>query len=64
MAYIPKLRNYLEAHEERLPLSGRLALESGIRGYEAHWQWSRDAQAAYRKRHQAAYKNKTTPRGP
>jgi DNA-binding PadR family transcriptional regulator len=52
MSYVPKLREYLAAHEATLPLSARLALECGIRRYEAYWQWTRDAQAAYQQRHQ------------
>jgi DNA-binding PadR family transcriptional regulator len=51
-SYVPELREYLAAHEAKLPLSARLALESGVRRYEAHWQWARDARAAYRLRHQ------------
>jgi hypothetical protein len=46
-SYVPKLREYLTAHQAKLPLSARLALESGVRRYEAHWQWARDARAAY-----------------
>ncbi len=50
MSYVPKLREYLAAHEAKLPLSAMLALECGIRRYEALWQWTRDAQSAYRQR--------------
>jgi DNA-binding PadR family transcriptional regulator len=50
-SYVPELREYLAAHQAKLPLSARLALESGVRRYEAHWQWACDAQAAYGPRH-------------
>jgi hypothetical protein len=30
-----------------MPLSGRLALESGLRGYEAQLAWARSAVDAY-----------------
>jgi DNA-binding PadR family transcriptional regulator len=51
-SYIPELREYLAVHQARLPLSARLALESGIRRYEAHLRWAQDARAAYRRRNQ------------
>jgi len=49
-SYIPTLREYLAAQEAELPLSAKLALENGIRAYESHLQWARDARAAYRQR--------------
>jgi len=46
-SYIPTLREYLKAQESELPISGRLALECGVRGYEAQLRWVRDALATY-----------------
>jgi DNA-binding PadR family transcriptional regulator len=46
-AYIPSLREYLTAHESEMPRSGRLALESGVRGYEALLEWSKHAITNY-----------------
>ena len=46
-AYVPTLRTYLNEHQAEMPLSGRLALESGIRGYEDLSRWARDALKAY-----------------
>jgi DNA-binding PadR family transcriptional regulator len=45
--YVPTLREYLGSQRANLPISGRLALESGIRGYEAQLQWAKSARAAY-----------------
>jgi len=47
-SYIPTLRAYLKRFAPGIPLSGRLALESGIRGYETHLRWTKSAAAAYR----------------
>jgi DNA-binding PadR family transcriptional regulator len=47
-AYLPTLRAYLREHRGQMPLSGRLALESGIRAYEDQSRWVRDALKAYR----------------
>jgi DNA-binding PadR family transcriptional regulator len=47
-AYVPTLHAYLKEHGPEMPLSGRLALESGIRSFEAHSQWVTDALKAYR----------------
>ena len=49
-AYLPELRRYLEANGAGMPLSGRLALESGISAYDAMLEWTRDALTAYEKR--------------
>jgi hypothetical protein len=49
-AYIPMLKDYLAVHKAEMPLSGALALESGIRGYEAQAEWARNAVRAYKKR--------------
>jgi DNA-binding PadR family transcriptional regulator len=47
MSYISTLREYLAAQEAELSLSAKLALENGIRAYESHWRWTRDALEAY-----------------
>lgn len=49
-AYIPELKLYLESHSHEMPLSGRLALESGIRSYETMLQWAAHALTAYGKK--------------
>lgn len=46
-SYLPDLKQYLAAHQAGMPRSGRLALESGIRGYETLLEWCRDAISAY-----------------
>jgi DNA-binding PadR family transcriptional regulator len=38
-AHVPALRKYLKVHSSQMPRSGRLALESGICGYEAQARW-------------------------
>ena len=38
-AYVPGLKQYLRANAPQMPLSGMLALDSGIRHYEALQQW-------------------------
>jgi len=48
--YIPELKQYLVANKAEMPLSGALALESGIRGYEAQLEWAKRAILAYKKR--------------
>jgi DNA-binding PadR family transcriptional regulator len=48
-AYIPELRSYLQEHGKNMPLSGRLALESGINGYECLLNWARNAMKNYDK---------------
>lgn len=40
-AYLPELKQYLATHAEEMPLSGRLALEFGIEGYEAQLRWAK-----------------------
>ena len=47
-SYISTLHVWLEANRAQMPLSGKLALESGIRGYEAQLQWARDAVTRFR----------------
>src|SRR5207245_7071491 len=46
-AYIPSLREYLRSNREHMPQSGRLALESGIEGYEVRLRWAKAAMATY-----------------
>ena len=48
--YIPELKRYLESHSHEMPLSGRLALESGIRSYETMLQWTGHALTMYGKK--------------
>ena len=47
--YIPDLHQQLRAGKAAMPTSGRLALESGIQGYECLLQWTRKAIATYRR---------------
>jgi len=49
-SYIPSLRQHLHAHANEMPLSGRLALESGVQDYEARLRWARKSIAAYERR--------------
>jgi DNA-binding PadR family transcriptional regulator len=46
-AYLPTLHAYLDQHRRQMPLSGRLALESGIRAHEEQSRWVGDALKAY-----------------
>jgi len=48
--YTPTLRQYLKANARYMPLSGRLALESGVRDYEELLRWSRSSLAKYANR--------------
>jgi DNA-binding PadR family transcriptional regulator len=48
--YIPTLRHYLKVNASQMPLSGKLALESGVRSYESLLRWSKNAFAKYKKR--------------
>jgi DNA-binding PadR family transcriptional regulator len=45
--YVQELHAYFDPHHSGMPLSARLALESGIRSYEAQWAWARSAVDAY-----------------
>lgn len=47
---IPSLRQFLKANARQMPLSGRLALESGVRSYEELLRWSRSSLAKYANR--------------
>jgi DNA-binding PadR family transcriptional regulator len=49
-SYIPSLRQHLRAHAKEMPLSGRLANESGIHDYEARLRWARKSIAAYERK--------------
>ena len=42
-AYVVELRRYLDGAREGMPICGRLAMESGIEGYEMHAVWARRA---------------------
>jgi DNA-binding PadR family transcriptional regulator len=46
-AYLKALHAYLGEHRREMPLSGRLALESGIRAYEEQSRWVSDALQEY-----------------
>ena len=48
-AYIPTLRKFLKVQGVGMPLSGKLALESGIRGYEALLDWAKSALGIYKR---------------
>jgi hypothetical protein len=48
--YIPSLKQYLAAHAPEMPMSGRLALECGVYGYEAQLNWARAALSEYNAR--------------
>jgi DNA-binding PadR family transcriptional regulator len=46
-SYIPDLHEQLSAGKATMPMSGRLALENGIKSYECLLQWTRDALRTY-----------------
>ena len=46
-AYVPSLRQYLQQHGPQMPLSGMLALDSGVRNYETLQQWVEHAILTY-----------------
>ena len=46
-AYLPTLRQYFKSNRKQMPLSGRLALASGIQGYETLLRWTRTSIATY-----------------
>jgi DNA-binding PadR family transcriptional regulator len=48
-AYLPTLHEYFAAQQSDMPTSGRLALKSGIVGYEAQLKWAKAALATYEK---------------
>lgn len=45
--YVQELHAFFDVHNANMPLSARLALESGIRSYEAQRAWARSAVDAY-----------------
>jgi DNA-binding PadR family transcriptional regulator len=47
-SYIPTLKQFLATNAAKMPTSGRLALESGILGYEARLVWASRAIVTYR----------------
>jgi DNA-binding PadR family transcriptional regulator len=49
-SYVPTLREFLDTQEVAMTMSGRLALESGIRGYESQLGWTTYAIAMYAER--------------
>jgi DNA-binding PadR family transcriptional regulator len=49
-SYIPTLRQYLGDHATEMSISGQLALESGIREYEARLEWAKSSITRYRRR--------------
>jgi len=49
-SYVPSLREYLKVHGRSMPLSGRLALESGVLEYEARLSWAKSSIAHYQRR--------------
>ncbi len=46
-AYVPELRGFLTQHKAQMPRSGALALESGVRQYEAVLAWCKHAISSY-----------------
>jgi len=63
--YADGLQSYLRDNGASMPLSGRLALESGIRGYYGLHEWSAYAIREYRKSQpmSASHPSKRTPGG-
>jgi len=59
-AYIPTLKLDARKQADIMPLSGVLALVSGIKQYEALRRWTKLAIAAYQKR-ESAHKNSGSP---
>jgi len=49
-SYIPVLRQFLKANGRQMPLSGRLALGSGLHSYEALFWWAETALRKYKNR--------------
>jgi DNA-binding PadR family transcriptional regulator len=48
-AYLPSVRAYFKNHAHEMPMSARLALASGVMGYEARLRWVKHAVSEYRK---------------
>lgn len=47
--YVPSLREFHRTQAEKMPMSARLAFESGIDEYEARLKWTRSSLALYEK---------------
>jgi DNA-binding PadR family transcriptional regulator len=47
--YIPSLKEFHKAEADKMPLSARLAFESGIEEYEVRLKWARSSLAVYEK---------------
>lgn len=45
--YVPELEQYAAANQQKMPLSGRLALDHGVRIYRASLGWTEAALTAY-----------------
>jgi len=48
-SYLSGLESYARENAKQMPLSGRLALESGVRGYRSMYEWTAYAIRAYRR---------------
>jgi len=48
--YLPSLQEFLSSHANAMPLSARLALESGVQEYEMRLRWVRASAAQYEER--------------
>jgi len=48
-SHVPTLREFLRTQTKDMPLFGRLALESGVFGYEAQLEWTKQALAEVRR---------------
>jgi DNA-binding PadR family transcriptional regulator len=49
-SYIPSLREYLGTYAGKMPMSARLALESGVQEYETRLKWAKTSIAKYEQR--------------
>jgi len=49
-SYIPVVRQFLKTNSRAMPLSGRLALESGLHSYEAVFRWAGTALRKYKRK--------------
>jgi DNA-binding PadR family transcriptional regulator len=61
--YLPELESFLAGHAEFMTLSSRLALESGIRGYQSLYDWTAYALREYRSASSKARTTKSTAGG-
>lgn len=48
--YLTDLRRYRKSNRQSMPVSGRLALDSGIQGYETLYRWTKSALATYERK--------------